>query len=265
MERGPSHPVLVGGWRRSCGCDLWPRSVWRRRVAPLLVIGPLIIACVPSSQKSAESKSEDPPVNDTSPLDVSPDICPTTSGDESTLKIQPILPSADGEEVDGGVPTESSPTTVPQPVDVSVPEQTLGRAAAIEAARAYLLARTMSRIRLLEQLDFDGFSSADSEYAIAILNPDWNEEALQSAAGHILVGAFSRIALLYQLDFEGFTVAQAEYGIDTLNPDWNEEAFQTAQRYLQISEFTRDELVNQLLYEGFTRDEAQYGVSAAGR
>ena len=211
------------------------------------------------------SESTDPPIRDTSSLDESSNSCPTTPEDDLMANVHPTLPSADGEELDGGVPTESPPTTATPPVDVSIPRATPGRAAAIEAARAYLSSRTMSRIRLLEQLDFDGYSSADSEYAIATLNPDWNEEAYQAAGGHIFAGAFSRIALLYQLDYEGFTVAQAEYGIDTLNPDWNEEAFQTAQRYLQIAEFTRDELVNQLLYEGFTRDEAQYGVTAAGR
>jgi Host cell surface-exposed lipoprotein len=70
---------------------------------------------------------------------------------------------------------------------------------------------------LLQQLTSsagDGFSTADAEFAINHLHPDWDQQAVDAAKGYMQMGGFSRDGLIQQLTSsygDGFTEAQAEY------------------------------------------------------
>lgn len=90
---------------------------------------------------------------------------------------------------------------------------------AYRSAVSYLDLTGFSRSGLIGQLEFEGFSAADAEFAIARLEAeggvDWNAEAAESAASYLDLTSFSRAGLVDQLLFEGFTQEQAEYGVST--------------------------------------------------
>ena len=104
-------------------------------------------------------------------------------------------------------PSPSSSLRSPQQ-----PALPMGQQQAVESAQSYIDMGGFSRTGLVEQLVYEGFSSADAEFAVNYINPDWNAQAAQSAKSYIDMGGFSRQALIEQLVYEGFTQAQAAYG-----------------------------------------------------
>ncbi|MBX6751763.1 MAG: Ltp family lipoprotein [Micromonosporaceae bacterium] len=141
---------------------------------------------------------------------------------------------------------------------------TVSQQQAIAAARSYLNVLPFSRSGLIDQLEFEGFSTADATFAVDQLDVDWKEQAVRMARNYLDVQAFSRSGLIHQLEFEGFSTAEATYGVDQLGVDWKEQAARMARTYLEIFSFSRAELLSQLEFEGFTRAEAEYGVASVG-
>jgi hypothetical protein len=106
------------------------------------------------------------------------------------------------------------------PVDSSSPEveevkETVSQSNARRSAESYLTVSAFSRSGLIKQLEFEGFSVSDANYAVDVVEVDWNEQAAKSAASYLDVSSFSRSGLIKQLEFEGFTPEQAEYGVST--------------------------------------------------
>jgi len=66
----------------------------------------------------------------------------------------------------------------------------------------------------IDQLEYEGFTTAQATYGVDYLNVDWNEQAWMSAESYLDYSAFSRSELIDQLEYEGFTTAQATYGVD---------------------------------------------------
>lgn len=100
----------------------------------------------------------------------------------------------------------------PKPVE-SKPTVTASQENAVEAAESYLGSSAFSESGLAEQLKFEGFSSADAQYAVTHVSVDWNEQAVEAAKGYLDSSSFSESGLVEQLEFEGFTQSQAEYGV----------------------------------------------------
>lgn len=96
---------------------------------------------------------------------------------------------------------------------------TVAQQNAHRSAENYLGFTAFSRSGLVGQLEFEGFSAADAEFAIARLEAeggvDWNAQAAASAANYLSLTAFSRAGLIDQLIFEGFTTEQAQHGVST--------------------------------------------------
>ncbi|MBD5785098.1 Ltp family lipoprotein [Cellulosimicrobium terreum] len=94
---------------------------------------------------------------------------------------------------------------------------TVAQQNAYQSAVDYLDYTAFSRSGLVDQLEFEEFSTADAEFAVARLEAeggvDWNEQAAASAADYLDYTSFSRSGLIDQLLFEGFTAEQAEYGV----------------------------------------------------
>ena len=84
-----------------------------------------------------------------------------------------------------------------------------------QKASEYLRYTAFSRTSLIAQLQYEGFSAADSTYATDALNPDWNQQAAAKAAEYLSSSSFSHSGLVDQLEYEGFSPAQAEYGVGT--------------------------------------------------
>ena len=73
-----------------------------------------------------------------------------------------------------------------------------------------------SHQRLVEQLEFEGYSNEDATFAADYCGADWMEQAEMSAKSYMRFMSFSRAGLIEQLQFEGFTAEQAAHGADSV-------------------------------------------------
>lgn len=161
----------------------------------------------------------------------------------------------------------SEDTSQPVPMTGAPVTATVGTSYSWEAfdmAASYLRYSSFSRDGLINQLEYEGYTTEDATAAVDAQGADWNAQAVGSAESYLGFTAFSRQGLIDQLEYEGYTNSQATFGADTQNADWNEQASRAAQSYLDFADFTRQELVNQLLFDDFSQSEAEYGVNAVG-
>jgi len=84
---------------------------------------------------------------------------------------------------------------------------------ALRSAEGYLDYTAFSHSSLVDQLEFEGYSTGDATWAVDRVSVDWNEQAAKSAKNYLSFTSFSRSGLVDQLEFEGFTPEQAEYGV----------------------------------------------------
>lgn len=141
---------------------------------------------------------------------------------------------------------------------------TTGKEGALNRANSYLSHSAFSYTGLIEQLEYEGFSEYEAQYAADNCGADWKKQALKKAQSYLSHSAFSKSGLTEQLEYEGFTNEEAKYGVDNCDADWNEQAAKKAASYLSHSTFTKTELIDQLEYEGFTHEQALYGVKQNG-
>lgn len=92
------------------------------------------------------------------------------------------------------------------------PASTVSQHNAVRAAEDYLDYTAFSRQGLIQQLEYEDFSTADATFAVDNITVDWNEQAAKAAKAYLDYSAFSRGGLIEQLEYEGFTPAQAVYG-----------------------------------------------------
>jgi hypothetical protein len=97
-------------------------------------------------------------------------------------------------------------------VKASSSKETVAQSNARRAAGSYLALTAFSRSGLIEQLEFEGYSTADATYGTDAQKADWNAMAAKAAKSYLALTSFSRSGLIEQLEFEGYTPAQAAYG-----------------------------------------------------
>ena len=111
----------------------------------------------------------------------------------------------------------SAPETSGQGVEetpiVQEPEMSVGQRNALRSAESYLAFTAFSHQGLVDQLEFEGYTTEEATFAADNCGADWNEQAALCAQNYLDVMSFSRQGLLDQLLFEGFTQEQAEYGV----------------------------------------------------
>jgi colicin import membrane protein len=90
---------------------------------------------------------------------------------------------------------------------------TVSQQNALRSADNYLEFAAFSRTGLIDQLEFEGFSTEDATWGVDRVTVDWNEQAADSAKAYLEFSSFSHSGLVDQLVFEGFTAEQAEYGV----------------------------------------------------
>jgi hypothetical protein len=79
-------------------------------------------------------------------------------------------------------------------------------------AESYLSTQQFSRVGLLKQLQFEGYSAEDAQYGVDATKADWTKQAEGKAQSYMRTGHFSRKGLIDQLKFEGFEDNEAEHG-----------------------------------------------------
>lgn len=123
--------------------------------------------------------------------------CTSTTSSESTS----VISTPEVELIGNEVPvTKVAPGTVSQQN-------------AHNKVASYLEFSAFSRSGLIEQLEFEGFSTPDSTWAVDNVTVNWNEQAAMKAASYLDYSVFSRSGLMDQLGYEGFTRAQANYAV----------------------------------------------------
>ncbi|MCC2592444.1 Ltp family lipoprotein [Tessaracoccus sp. OS52] len=113
-----------------------------------------------------------------------------------------------------GTAAYPAPSTTPAPTPTK--PVTVSQQQAVRSAEEYLAVLSFSRIGLIEQLEYEGFSNADSVFAVDYLRVDWYAQAARSAREYLNFMAFSRIGLIDQLLYEGFTHEQAIFGVNSV-------------------------------------------------
>lgn len=91
---------------------------------------------------------------------------------------------------------------------------TQGKKNALKQAESYLKYSAFSYKGLIEQLEYEGYSTAEATYAVDNCGADWKEQAVKKAEEYLKYSAFSKSGLIEQLEYEGFTHDQAAYGAD---------------------------------------------------
>ena len=111
------------------------------------------------------------------------------------------------------VPIGDSNTQLPNGSEESI--ETVNQQNARIKAMQYLQFSAFSRKGLIQQLEYEGFNTADAEYGTDAQNADWREQAAKKARQYLQTSAFSKLGLTNQLLYEGFSVEEAEYGVAT--------------------------------------------------
>lgn len=145
-----------------------------------------------------------------------------------------------------------------------VDTETVSQKNAVKQAQNYLRLLSFSRQGLIEQLEFEKYTTEDATYAVDKLKIDWNDQAVSKAEDYLKTMSFSKVGLKEQLEFEGFSSDEANYGVENIEVDWMAQAAKKAKEYLKSMPFSRSGLIDQLEFEGFTPEEAIHGVNEAG-
>lgn len=133
-----------------------------------------------------------------------------TASNDSTPSTSVIETQQPTDDIPSAEPT---PTATPEPTPEPTPELTMGQKNALKQAYNYLDFSAFSRSGLIDQLEFEGYSTDEATFAVDNCGADWNEQAAKKAEAYLEFSSFSRSGLIDQLEFEGFTTEQAEYGV----------------------------------------------------
>lgn len=102
--------------------------------------------------------------------------------------------------------------TKAQEPETDAVEMTMGERNALAKADVYFSTAAFSYTGIIEQLEFEGFTTEEATFAADHCGADWNEQAAKKAEAYLDISSFSREGLIEQLEFDGFTTEQAEYG-----------------------------------------------------
>ena len=91
---------------------------------------------------------------------------------------------------------------------------TVGQRNALSSAESYLRYQAFSKSGLVEQLEYEDYSSSDARWAVDHVVVSWGRQAVKSAKSYLRSSSFSRQGLFEQLRYEGFTRRQASYGVN---------------------------------------------------
>jgi hypothetical protein len=118
--------------------------------------------------------------------------------------------------------TESTTTTKPKPKPTTTKassgtvNESVGERNARESAADYLEYSSFSRSGLIDQLEYEGFTTTQAKYGVDAQGANWNAQAALKAADYLEYSSFSRSGLIDQLEYEGFTTTQAQYGANAV-------------------------------------------------
>lgn len=149
-------------------------------------------------------------------------VCLNTQNPDSLAKMDKedddiiLLYSRDG-EAPAYSENDSPPTSQIKPSQentTQIPSATRGEQNALETAKSYLRVSAFSYSGLIDQLEYEGYTTTEATYGADHCGADWYDQAAKCADQYLDVMSFSRQGLIEQLEYEGFTYDQAVYGVD---------------------------------------------------
>lgn len=135
--------------------------------------------------------------------------CSGQTAIQETTQTDAALPQIVDTQASESIEVKTEPTSPDSSASVSS-----GESNALRSAKNYLSVMAFSYSGLVEQLEYEGYSSSEAAYAADNCGADWYEQAVKSAKQYLEVMAFSRSGLIEQLEYEGYTHDQAVYGAD---------------------------------------------------
>ena len=139
-------------------------------------------------------------------------------------------------------------------------------------AETYITTMPFSKSGLIDQLEFEGYSTEEATNVVEKLDVDWMEQAKLKAQDYFETMPFSKDGLIEQLVFEGFSEEEANYGATQVEDAENSNSSKTgetmsqanavkqAESYLKSMPFSKSGLVDQLVFEGYPAEDASYAV-----
>lgn len=106
------------------------------------------------------------------------------------------------------------PTSSVQKTTTATTNVSAGKKNALDQAYSYLNVMAFSYSGLIEQLEYEGYTTEEATYAVDNCGADWKEQAAKKAEEYLNTMSFSKSGLIEQLEYEGFTHEQATYGAD---------------------------------------------------
>ena len=113
-----------------------------------------------------------------------------------------------------GAPSATKTSSSTSRTESSSSAMTSSQKNALKKAESYLKYSAFSYSGLIDQLEYEGFSTSDATYAVDHCGADWKEQAVKRAESYLKYSSFSKSGLIDQLEYEGFTHEQATYGAD---------------------------------------------------
>jgi Host cell surface-exposed lipoprotein len=124
-----------------------------------------------------------------------------------TPYVSPTVPPAEAPANTGSDATSQTPTAAGE---AAVPPEYTN---ALRKAEGYLDYMAFSLSGLVDQLEYEQFSTEAAQWAAENVDVDWNEQAALKAADYLDHTAFSEGGLRDQLEYEGFTPKQIDFAI----------------------------------------------------
>lgn len=156
------------------------------------------------TQASATVEASTSEIESVAPVMEPSDVSVVEEPEESAGKIT-------NEQTNESIQTES-PVLTQEPTAADT--ETASQSDAVSTAKDYLDFMAFSRQGLIEQLEYEGFTTEDATYGVDNSGADWMEQAVLTAQDYLDFSSFSRQELIDQLEYEGFTHEQAVHGVD---------------------------------------------------
>lgn len=86
----------------------------------------------------------------------------------------------------------------------------------VQNAKIYFEVGACSKKKLIELLEFEGYSRAEAIFAASNCSADWKEQAIRAVKEYLNIQPFSYQEMLEQLEFDGYTHEEAQYAVDKI-------------------------------------------------
>lgn len=127
-----------------------------------------------------------------------------------------FVDSQSNDEGDDSNVSTNLTTNTDSSTEIADPTITIGQENALDKATSYIEFSDFSQHSLRKQLEFEGFTSEEIDYALEYVPADYEQEASDRALAYYTTQSLSRTGVRNQLEYEGFTNEQIEYAISSL-------------------------------------------------